>query len=180
MQGICSAAFTLRTCMRLSIAYDEEGSVPAAPSGDPDGQKLVPANEEGTAPAAPLSDPDGQKPVPATAAEILISPAPGPGVRHFLTVLALVLLAIVVLRLWLPDVSPETETGPIAPTAAAVPPWAPAEPQQAARPSGQACTSRNATTVDRPTAYVQFCQNSGSLCDGAVGTVLVDKQRWGQ
>jgi hypothetical protein len=104
--------------------------------------------------------------IPATNVEILITPAPRPWWR-LLTMAALALVAAVALRAWPPSTISETEADPIAPTAAAFPPWAPAEPQQAALALSQTNADWNAATVDRQTAYVQFCHNSLSLCDPA-------------
>ena len=143
--------------MRLSIAFDEDGTVVAAPLSDADIQKMAAVAE----------------------AEILISSPPRPAGRRFIAVAALVLLAAVGLRLWLPSNSTEPEPGPVASSSAAVPPWAPADPQQLAATSGQASCGWNAAT-DHQTTYVQFCQNSRSLCAPAPPTPVVQKQRWGQ
>jgi hypothetical protein len=102
--------------------------------------------------------------IPATRVEILITPAPRPWGR-LLTVAALALVAAVALRAWPQSTTSETEADPIAPTAAAFPPWAPAEAQQMALALSQTNARWNAATVDRPTAYLQFCHNTLSLCD---------------
>jgi hypothetical protein len=64
----------------------------------------------------------------------------------------------------------ESETGPIATSSGATPPWAPAEPQRWALAMGHASVSWNRGTVDRPTAYSQFCQSSSTLRDRAAPT----------
>lgn len=100
----------------------------------------------------------------STSTEILtIGPPPPP--RWGVAIAAgLVVLAAVALAPW-PTTSSETETRQVVPASGAMPPWAPAEPQQAAPPLRQAYANWNAATVDRPTAYLQFCHNSPTLCD---------------
>jgi hypothetical protein len=46
----------------------------------------------------------------------------------------------------------------------------PAEPQRWALAMGHASVSGTTGTVDRPTVYRQFCQNSPTLCDRAAPT----------
>lgn len=102
-----------------------------------------------------------------TSTETLISP---PATRPGLGVLIAGVAAAIAFTPWLLIPNSESETGPIATTLGATPPWAPAEPQRWALAMSHAGVSGNTGTVDRPTAYRQFCQNSPTLCDRAAPT----------
>jgi hypothetical protein len=105
----------------------------------------------------------------STTTEILTI-GPPPHRRWGVVVAAgLVVLAAVALSSW-PTNSAEIETRQIVPASGAVPPWAPAEPQQEAPALRQAHANWNAATIDRPTAYMQFCRNSPTLCDPTAPT----------
>jgi hypothetical protein len=160
--------------MRLSIAYDEDGSFLVASSGNEEEERLVQPVETGdlfvtnrprdTELNDAIDGPNDD--MGATQAEILIAAPSGRLPWRFLTLAALALVAAIALRLWLPSTSPKIETDPIAPpTAAAVPPWAPAEPLHLPPVPDQANASWTAATVGGPTANLQFCWNSPSLCD---------------
>ena len=102
-----------------------------------------------------------------TSTEILISP---PATRPGLGVLIAGVAAAIAFTPWLLMPNSESETGLIATSSGATPPWAPAEPQRWALAMGHASVSWNMGTLNRPTAYSQFCQSSSTLCDRAAPT----------
>jgi hypothetical protein len=159
--------------MRFSLAYNEDGSFLVASSGDLHGQRPLDLVETTDLfPRDRLRDADPneglERPlddVADTEAEILMSdPLRRPRWR-FLAMALLAMLAVVALRIWLPSSNSVIETQPLAPSIPAVlPPWAPAEPPPAPPAPAQANDSLNAATLNHPTAYIQFCWNSPSMC----------------
>jgi hypothetical protein len=133
--------------MRFSIAYNEDGTVLTSSSGGEDAEKsqvIKTANEAATI---------------AT----LVAPSPGPPRRIVRTAVAVAVVAVALAPLLLIAGS-DTEANPIAPASAVVTPWAPAKPQQAALAPAAAEAGWNTGGVDRPTAYIEFCQNTPGLC----------------
>jgi hypothetical protein len=97
---------------------------------------------------------------PAIQTESSPSPAPPPAPRRrrrVLLAIRLVLVAAVALIGWLLTMSSETQTRPVTPASAAVPP-------KQADPAGQASAGSNAGDVESSDSYAQFCQNSPALC----------------
>jgi hypothetical protein len=87
------------------------------------------------------------------------TPPPAPRRRRrVLLAIGLVLVAAVALIAWLLTMSSETQTRPVTPASAAVP------PQQAEPEAGQANAGSNAGDVGSSDPYAQFCQNSPALC----------------
>jgi hypothetical protein len=104
---------------------------------------------------------------PTIQAESSPPPAAPPAARRRRRVLlgaGLAVLAAIALIAWLLTMSSETQTRPVAPASAAVPP-------QQADPAGQASAGSNAGAVESSGAYVQFCQNSPVLCSPAAPPV---------
>jgi hypothetical protein len=104
---------------------------------------------------------------PTIQAESSPPPAAPPAARRRRRVLlgaGLAVLAAIALIAWLLTMSSETQTRPVAPASAAVP------PQQADR-AGQASAGSNAGDVQSSDSYAQFCQNSPVLCSPAAPPV---------
>jgi hypothetical protein len=89
--------------------------------------------------------------------EVLNSPLPGPSGRRVFTAAAVVVFAVVALAPWMLTTRPDAENSPIAPTLAG------ALRQQAVAASA---AGSKASSIHRPTGYIQFCHNSPSLCIG--------------
>jgi hypothetical protein len=99
-----------------------------------------------------------------TTTETLSSQPPVRPPRGALIAVGLGAFAAVALTPWLLTTSSPTEAGPITPTSAA------ALPLEATLAAGQVSAGWYVGTVDRPEAYVQFCQNSPVLCDPTAPT----------
>jgi hypothetical protein len=111
-----------------------------------------------------ISDDLTESELPETAEYLVAGPPQRSLWRHVLNATALAALATV-LTAWPLTTSSQNQAEPIAATSSAMPPWAPAEPQQSMPLPVQAHACSNADSVNRPAAYVQFCHNSPALCD---------------
>jgi hypothetical protein len=88
-------------------------------------------------------------------------PAPRRRRRGLLAIGLAVLVVIAALTAWLITINSSTMTDPKAPTSVAAP--------QAPAP-GQAPAGSNQGSVEGPAAYVEFCQNSPTLCTPTAAT----------
>ena len=98
---------------------------------------------------------------------LVIGPPPRSVWGHVLHGAAIAIVAAVLIT-WLLNSSPDNQTEllapAIAPSSAAVPPWAPAQPEPAIVVPDQAEAGSSASSLNRPATYSQFCRNSPVLC----------------
>jgi hypothetical protein len=146
--------------MRISVLGDDGPTTLEASVVDESTDVSVPGPNETI---GELTIPDDITELAESPEYLVIGPPPQSAWVHVLHGAAIAIVAAVLIT-WLLSTNPDNQTEPIAPSPAAVPPWAPAQPEPAIVVPDQAEAGSNVGSLKRPATHAQFCRNSPVLC----------------